>query len=249
MMEDNMAINKTRIIFDSKFKGFINKLKFENDEILKQTNTYNYQVIENIQKQIREWVIKSQQCLTLCWADKKNKIDYGANSMPDFFVIFISLLVDLENCHNWNEVYEQFRKLKDNKIIIDFEVDMSDNLLEDENLIISKCLCGHECLFKHMALLSNNKTEIKLWIACDCCEKTGIMTKTEFVKRVRQARPKIMRAYKEKQLEKKFRRCSDCNELKIPNEEPNWKTICKFCYFCKNTKLNEGICLLKNVTV
>jgi hypothetical protein len=255
-MEDRTPeINKTRIIFNSKFKEFINKLKVENSAILNQTKTLNYNIVEEIQEEIRKWIIENQSYLTFCWNNQK--IDKSPYSMPDFFVIFISLLVDLDKCYNWEDIYTEFKNMRDNKIIIDFTIDASDNLLEDdETLRTSSCLCSHKCLFKNMAFISNNISEIKLWIACDCCEKTGIMTKSEFQKRVREARPKIMKAYQEKktiekkkrkesELEKIYRRCNNCDELKVLHIEPSWKKLCGRCYFEKKHKEEIEICLLK----
>lgn len=251
-------VNKTHIVFNSKFKEFINLLKREKNDILQQTNnTFNYEILDQIQEEIREWIIENQ---TLLIFSEKHKIDKSSYSMSDFFVIFISLLVDLEKCCTWYDIYKQFDDVRNNKIVLNFEVDMSNNLIEDEISIESSCLCGHTCNFKHMAFIFSDLTKIKLWIACDCCSKTGIINVSEFKKRVREARPKIKKAYddkkqlekqkkKELELQKKFRRCENCNELNILLAEPPYKKLCKYCYFkSKNiNQINESECWIKSM--
>lgn len=247
-------VNKTHVVFNYKFKEFIKLLKKENETLLGQTNTFNYQVLEQIQYEIREWIIKNQHELILSW---EHKIDKSAHSMPDFFVIFISLLIDLEKCTNWYDVYNEFDDIRNNKIVMCFEVDMSNNLIEDEISIESSCLCSHTCNFKNMAFIFSDLTKIKLWIGCDCCQKLGIMNINEFKRKVREARPKIMKAHEDKkqlqkqkrkeiELQKKFRRCNICNEFKILINEPKWLINCKLCYFKNKKIVPDNICLLSN---
>jgi hypothetical protein len=141
-----------------------------------------------------------------------------------------------------------------------FEVDMSNNLIEDEITIKSTCLCSHTCNFKHMAFIFSDLTKIKLWIACDCCSKIGIININEFKKRVREARPKIKKAYddkkqlekqkkKELELQKKFRKCNNCNEWNIELVQPSYKKLCKYCYFKSNhiNQINESECWIKSM--
>ena len=101
-----------------------------------------------------------------------------------------------------------------------------------------------------MAKITNINNNITFWIGCDCCNKTGIITKTEFQKKVRNSRSQVMEKYNTKKeelkLAKKYRKCNICLEYKILLSDPEWKKTCGKCFYEKeNAKKVTGICLLK----
>ena len=49
-------------------------------------------------------------------------------------------------------------------------------------------------------------------------------------------------------LRKNFRKCEKCDNLRVPVEEPKWKTVCKYCYVTgKDTYRNCIGCLLPKI--
>ena len=186
--------------------------------------------------------------------------------MPDFFVIFISILVDdLDKCFSWDDIFVRFEKYKDYNIIINFQLtEIEENFCGQD----SQCFCSHKCFVNNMAIITNIKNNITFWIGCDCCNKTGIITKTEFQKKVRNNRSQVMKKYiakkeveriqklelkaleikkqQELKLAEKFKKCINCLEYKILLSEPEWKKNCGRCFYeIENSKKVTGVCLLK----
>jgi hypothetical protein len=238
-MDNLMEQNKTRIIFNQRYKTFIKKLLDNNKSLIHELNSKDMNTLQDIQEQLREWIRLNQDDIDLCWTNQKIRKD--ANSMPDYFAIFISLLTDnIDNFYNWDDIYNYSKAsiadtIAENRI--DFTQNFNDENLDDDEIanFLGKCLCGHFCKFKNMAILENKQKHINLWIACDCAVKTGIINKNEFTKQVRLARQRINNHYlnqqKIKKLKETFRQCIDCNEYKILLTDPTYKIRCNYCYF------------------
>ncbi len=105
-----------------------------------------------------------------------------------------------------------------------------------------RCICGHVCGRRRLAIVSNPYTNLNCITACDCITKVGIITKHAFLKasklsvvaqKERQCRNFTKFAnlvFKYEVLRLGFRRCCDCLCYVVNILDPKWKRRCFPCW-------------------
>ena len=162
-------INPTGILFDDKFKQFVDNL-IETDpngciSALKIAHTTD----DNI-----KYLMKAQDIIRHYFKTKypSHRFDY-----PDYFAVVVATASDLSKCNSWYDVGQQFVESATKGITYcanpeDFESKRHDYA----------CLCSHWCSRKSLSIILNKHTDLSILVACDCITKTGIVTKSQFKK-------------------------------------------------------------------
>jgi hypothetical protein len=234
-------------------------------EIKKNLTSMDYITLQETQKQVREYFVTHQNEFNIAGRLKK-----ASECCPDYYALLSAVVADLSICESWDDVYTQFVS----------SLHQSDTLYDASNNYMCKdftlctyeddyapkikivCMCSHWCCPENMSIITNYNTGLNALIACDCLEKTGIISSYEFKKKIKRsdAYAKIL---VKKEIEKKnrsnymnrwenivlkyldknesSRKCIECGILSILKTEPAWKKKCTNCYYVKPT----GVCLLR----
>ena len=242
--------NDTRIEFDNNLKRCI--LNMPND-LKNRLLMDNYVDIQPAQQEIRDYFVKNQSEINI-----KGRLTFKYDSCPDFYALLSASIADLSICNNWDDVFLQFKQSNYKQHHLQL-INYPKNISYKD---VMTCMCSHKCSPENMSVVTNKFTGLNVLIACDCLEKTGIISSYEFKKKVRKndryAKFIVEKAYeKERQknvdyrwkklisnyIEKieTHRRCNRCEKLAIEKSKPEWFKDCVNCY---NNKM-VGVCLLK----
>lgn len=258
------SLNNTRVVFDYKLKQCIMNIP---QRLLNQLRCEDYVHLQDTQEEIREYFRNHQGEFNVAGILKNSY-----ENCPDYYALLSAVTADLSVCETWQDVYNQFTSSFKYNEQLNNMYDASGSFIfcdfpDDYNELIKiTCMCSHKCCPENMSIITNNYTGLNNLIACDCLEKTGIISSYQFKKKRLQndAYAKIIVKKEEAKNKKKniydlfekivseytnkintFRKCQHCNVLNILKEEPSWKKICKNCYIQKNQKIPKGVCLLK----
>lgn len=166
-MENNGTINVCNIIFDTKFKVFINKMKnhFIEDLVFSK-NCRTYYLLSSTQEKYREYIVNHKHEITF--------IDSEKCSNPEYFAILVSLIFpDINIIKKFGDVFENY---KTDFTVMDNSLFNSDELDEIDEL---HCACCHMVSSKNIFYLMNNTTKYTLLIGCDCILKHKILSIVE----------------------------------------------------------------------
>lgn len=182
---------RVNIVFDDKFKIFIKKLQERlNDELeCLQEYILNKIIIgtEEIQYKIREYIIKHQDEFNY---EKKNKITETNHSNTDFFAIFVCLLVNIDTCDNFNDVWIHVRK---HHKLTEASTEKEEGTYENY-----KCACSQICSVDNLYIISNDILRRSIMVGSVCIQKNYIIDSTE-IKKLISERKKRIQEKKEKQ--------------------------------------------------
>lgn len=259
-MED--YTNKTRIIFDYNLKLCIMNIPVE---LTRNLKSFDYLSLQDAQKQLREYFVSHQNEFNIA-----GRLTHSYECCPDFYALLSAVTADLSMCESWDDVYNQFvSSLKQSETLYD----ASNNSLSGhfslcdygddyDSKVKIVCMCSHLCCPENMSIITNRYTGLNVLIACDCLEKTGIISSYEFKKKVKKndayAKILVKKELEKQKLKNNFykwekivshclekntthRKCEECNVLCILKNEPIWKKKCLNCHY----KPQIGVCLLK----
>jgi hypothetical protein len=254
--------NNTRVVFDNRLRLCLMNIP---SQILNNLRINDYEVLQKTQKELREYLVKHQNEFNIA-----GRLKHSYENCPDFYALLCAVIADLSKCETWEDVYSQFtQSVKGDNTLYDSSYNELYNKFEfckygdnyDPKIQVV-CMCSHLCCPENMSIITNPYTKLKSLIACDCLEKTGIITSYQFKKKIKQndAYAKIV---VKKQIEKEkmkqttyrweklvseyvdksntTRKCMECQTLSILKTEPVWKTKCLNCYLKPKT---SGICQL-----
>ena len=155
----NDTLSKVKLIFNDKFKFFINKLKIEIDI----SALYGDVTIEGtmvIQAKIRDYMLKNQDDF-----DKVGKIHLY--SFPEFFVVMLCIIFpDISTLNNLNELFDEDKIEKSN--YAELWSSDTDQVIGDNEC---KCACNQQCCAKNLYKIRNKTTLLTLIVGCDCIKK------------------------------------------------------------------------------
>ena len=175
-----MTVNKTDIVFDADFKDQIHNYKNTNESILnsliisKERNIAAYNVFSLNLISIREHIMLS------CFP----KIP---KTHPNHFAVMVSLLVDITDCTNWQDVMKLYKNCYNC-----YDVSARDVIMDPRQLAFNfidgfsgfdlfkaKCACAHDCQAKNLNIFTNQLNNRSIVIGSECINKHKIMTRTE----------------------------------------------------------------------
>lgn len=260
--------NNTRVVFDYKLKLLILKLHTEHKDLINSLKNDDYLMLQDTQYRIRDYFVLHQNELNIAGILKHHYI-----CCPDFFALLCAVISDINSCENWDDVWLQLTKSnKENQTLYDSSGNLFEYVNYEEDLntkIIIKCMCSHLCCPENMSIITNTYTNLRVLIACDCLEKTGIISSYEFKKKskLNDTYEKIMFNKANAKLKKqsydikwinvvkkyietknKYRFCDGCGILNINKNENSYIKKCKQCYINNKNILKPGICYLTNKT-
>ena len=262
MLKGNLIYeNDTRVKFDYRLKLLIQKLHTEYPNIINKLNIDDYDVLQDAQKFIRNYYFINQQEINIA-----GRLTKQYESCPEYFSLLCATVADLTKCENWNDIWKQYTFTFDennrySKIGNMYEFVNYDPKFDVKQSVI--CMCYHWCCAENMSIITNRNTKFKLLIACDCLEKTGIISSYEFKKKARlndryakiiydkeiikqtklslqEKWVNLVNTYIEKI--KDYKCCCDCKQLII--EKGSFKTRCSPCHHKEKTKDIKPKCLL-----
>jgi len=157
-------INKTDIIFNTRFNYFIKKL--QNELIKKWEWCFNKKYNICFDK-MHDWV---EEYVT----NNKNLIDCVGriNTKPNLYTINICLLLDIDNYSSFKEI--NILELYEKELI--YKIEYSNYSQEGSSEKV-RCACGKKIVPKNTFHISSLKNLIKIQLGDTCIEKTGIETK------------------------------------------------------------------------
>ena len=191
-----MSINHTTILFNEEFKEIIKELKTQ-PELEMMKNCVEVETLHACQGVIRNYINEKYPTLI------KNK-------MPDFFAIFICLIINMDNYHSWEEITDTFLEINRSR---DIEHGMNDHY---------NCSCGHYIMAKNSFIITHYDTEINLLLGCECIEKSEIVNNFKEIKKTRQA---LVRKIETEQKKKEIKRLQEevekerLDSIRAENEE------------------------------
>lgn len=239
-------INQTSIIFNQNLKNCIAQLHELNpSNCISNMKKNDYKSVLDGQENARKWFMENQFLLNI---ENNRKLTKASYNYPNFYALLCANVCDLNRCRTWEDVSLQIAELhsKSDNIFCDF----------DEDVYNIHCSCGHIVCPDHTAMIKINNMNII--IACDCLEKTGIMSKAEFkrldkpecynllhearlkrnAERLRLRKIRLAREARESS----HRQCLLCKEYMIPNDKPEYFKYCGSCYHNRGRQF--GVCLL-----
>ena len=156
-------INFCNIVFDEKFKVFIQTMRNKFIGYLEISNGCPYYVLSVQQERYRDYIAERKDELTLI--ESKKCIN------QEYFAILVSLIIpNTDSIEKFEDVFKNYKT--------DFTV-VDNNLYDDENQTqIDKtyCACGHKVKSNNVYNLINNTTGYNLLIGCDCIDKYKILS-------------------------------------------------------------------------
>lgn len=244
-------INQTSIRFDYNLKLLILKLRHEHSSLIHCLTSFNHDVLQDAQIEIRDYFFKHQNELNIA-----GRLTKTYESCSDYFALLCANVCDLSKCESWDDVFEQFR----------FTEISFCNFGDDPSMNSLICMCSHFCKPFNMSIFCNKHTNYNALIACDCLTKTGIMNKNEFKKKSKknESYAKLMYKFEVEKNKKKssvekwesmvkkyvdakenYRCCSKCGVRNIHESQGNYVTMCKPCYSDSISTLQKGTCYLR----
>lgn len=227
-------LNETCIIFNESFKALVRIIRDLNPDGCidglgsSSVRDYNVDLILESQQTIRDW-FKS-----------RINIRNGCRSQLDYYAILNAVICDIERCSSWDDVFKQIEASHMGNISFVMCDDDEYEYENDGNK--DRCICGHVCGRRRLAIVSNPYTHLNCITACDCITKVGIITKGAFLK----ASKLSIVAQKERQchnftkfanlvfkyevLRLGFRKCCDCSRYVVNMLDPKWKRRCFPCW-------------------
>jgi hypothetical protein len=241
--------NNTRVKFDYRLKLLIQKLHTDHSDVINKLKSYDYNILQDAQKFIRNYFFINQQEINIAGRLTKN-----AESMPEYFSLLCAVVSDLTKCENWREIWQQY-------VIGVYKYAIYPDNFDVKETVI--CMCSHTCCAENMVIIPNICTNLHLYIACVCITKTGIVSQYEFKtkRRLNDRYAKIIYdkeilkqtklSLQEKWVDlvsrytekiKKYKLCCDCEQLII--EIGSFKKRCGLCHHIEKTKDIKPKCLL-----
>jgi hypothetical protein len=207
----------------------------------------SYCVLEGVQEEIRTYFIQHQKEFNIIKMDKEGDRVIPLNRKPDFFALLCATVADLSLCKNWKDVYNQLNDGKVKSENYKF-CDYGDGEIAELDAL--QCMCSHYCCPENMSIITNPYTGLNAFIACDCLQKTGIISSYQFKKnaQLNSSYKKMIKRREKKnkckkcieEMKKKCRECAQCGTFNILKTEPAWKKKCLLCH----TGTGTGKCLL-----
>ena len=217
-------LNETSIIFNESLKALIREIRDLNPSgCISGLSSSNVDIILESQQTIRDW-----------FASRIN-IRKGCKSHPDYYAILNTVICDIEQCYNWDDVFKQIETSHRFSQLMSYVYDDFDDV---RGSILNRCICGHYCHRNNLAVIANPYTKLNCVTACDCITKVGIITKHAFKKASKNSRiAKIEKltkfanlVFKYEVLRLGFRKCCDCLCYVVSKTDPNWKRRCFPCW-------------------
>jgi hypothetical protein len=226
-------LNETCIVFNESFKSLVRIIRDLNPDgcisgiRYASSRDYNVDTILESQQTIRDWF------------ESRINVRKGCRSQLDYYAILNAVICDIERCYSWNDVFKQLEESHRSNISFVWCEDEYEYENED---ILPKCICGHFCKRKNLAIVTNPHTNLNCITACDCITKIGIITKYSFKKAsalsrdlnvARQHRVFTKFAnlvFKYEYLRLGFRKCCDCLQYVVNILDPKWKRRCFPCW-------------------
>lgn len=227
-------LNETCIIFNETFKALIREIRDLNpsgcvDGIgSSSVRSCNVDTILESQQIIRDW-----------FASRIN-VRKGCKSQLDYYAILNAVICDIERCSGWDDVFKQVEA--SHRTNISFVTTEDDEYEYEDESILPRCICGHFCKRKSLAIVTNPYTNLNCITACDCIVKIGIISKHCFLKGARLSciakAEKQSRAFtkfanivfKYEAVRRLFRKCCDCLCYVVLQTDPKWKCRCLPCW-------------------
>lgn len=230
-------LNETCIIFNETFKALIREILNLNPGGciggISSASVMSYNV---------DTILESQQIIR-DWFKTRVYIRNGVMAQPDYYAILNAVICDIERCYSWDDVFKQVASSHSSNM----SFVMADDDDDSENILL-RCICGHYCSRKHLALTTNPYTNLNCITACDCITKVGIITKHAFKKASKQSSDLRMRkrqhlftkfanlVFKYVDVRDRFRLCCDCSQYTVLQTDPRWKCRCFPCWRQINKK-------------
>jgi hypothetical protein len=235
------------------------------EELKNNLKTMDYNCLQETQQKLREYFVTHQNEFNIAGVLKHSYVNCS-----DFYALICSVTCDLSICETWKDVYNQYKSslhhketlydASNNLLYRDFTLCNYDDDYDPKQKIV--CMCGHNCCPENMSIITNKYTGLNALIACDCLEKTGIITSYEFKKKIKKndgyAKILVKKELEKQKMNNKIYRweklvskcvelqdkriCEECGILSIEKTAPIWKKKCLSCHYKKNT----GVCLLIN---
>jgi len=152
-------INLTNLIFDNHFKVFIRKAQKEFIVEKLETTEDIFSHYEIFQEQFRKYIKKNYKC--------KKTLVY-----QDIFAIALSWIADIENCNNFNDVFNE-----NNHSIQELNMITPPDCEEDEetNIPETQCVCGQTGNCVNENIITNNITGKSIMVGSQCVKKHKII--------------------------------------------------------------------------
>ena len=219
------AITNLNVIFDDKFRKFHTGMLIAHASHIPASQMTDlsancYDLIDKQQSNIRDYIIKYQNDLSI-----ENNRKLTCNDMPELFAISISLLVNIDSCYNFQDIFLKIRS--ESLIIEDDEIE----IVRDQ-----QCICGHGCKLKNVFLIINSITDKIAMVGCDCILKKRIIESSIIDEAIKKRNAKL-RKHKAK-LENKI--CIECDKILRKNDK---EPICNSCIKKKEKEAKIPRCL------
>lgn len=261
-----MTESLINIIYDDKFKIFIKEAQDDCKNfmdhiyfLLKNHSVIADATIEKYQSNIRKYIIYNQNKINM---DKTIILkEHQTNSYPNFFAIFMALLINIDECDNFDDIMNKIKKIKKPRNGTDLQTIhcacshscKCENLFEIDYIPLNRAfLIGCDCYIKNKLVSPEIGKEMKAEVR-NIRKKRGERIKrlTLFLKTMINLSPKCKMKRMFSKWKNKINKCIECKCL-ISKKEffkncENVKCDCKneklqklYCWKCANNKFNRA---------
>lgn len=222
------AITKITVMFDDNFRLFHAKMKKTMESTIIPASQMDlsgncYDLIDQQQNKYREYFIENQDQLTI--EDNKKLTNYN---MPEIFAITISLLINIDSCNNFQDVF--------NKIKLESIIHKDDDLEELEIIRDQQCICGQTCGLTNVFLILNPITDKIAMVGCVCIKKRKIIEPSIIDEAIKKRNAKLRK--QKAKLENKI--CIECDKILRKNDK---EAICNSCIKKKEKEAKIPRCI------
>jgi hypothetical protein len=169
--ESEDVLSKILIIYNEKFINFIRTLKRDLDvDILSITDLERAMPF---QQKIRDYIVFNQDKL-----DFSKKHTIHLNDYPNLFAIAICIIIpNLSLYKSFQEILNESHRYR---MQLGLHSSSNDDIYGTEYGGQGfKCVCGKSCSPENLFIIKNIDTDLKIFVGCDCAEKTRFINPNE----------------------------------------------------------------------
>jgi len=171
-------INRTRIIFNERWKQFITASK-----PLFELNMYKA-LTEHLMTDLIEYYANIQENMRDYLKENNSKYDMTTKSrtldMPEYYAFGISQLIDISDCNSFGDLTKKYIQRHQTGLLKIEIVGSGNHDIETEyemDSTTTNCMCSHSMFCKTAYTLTDLQINKTLMLGCDCILKTGIINK------------------------------------------------------------------------
>lgn len=160
-----------QILFDDAYKQFIKKMQQECKTIIDyifyhmkaNPDIIDINIVNDNQIELRKYILEHQNEIN--FGNRTTLRERETNSYPNFFAIFVSLLVDIDECNNFNDIMEKIRKNQKPR-----------HGTHSDYLKTSYCVCSHTCNTESLYEIDYIPLKRAFLVGCDCITKNKLVS-------------------------------------------------------------------------